>query len=105
MDRLQPLDRRIFDALKAHARQRWRRHDHLTSGGQTTRPMMTDNLLKAWDQISQPTPTARTMLTRAITMITTTKMTPTAKIMTETTTELSEVIEQSTESPLPLGVH
>jgi hypothetical protein len=51
-DRLQPLDRRIFGVLKAHAREIWRTHYHMTHGAKTTRSMMARNLLIAWERIT-----------------------------------------------------
>jgi hypothetical protein len=52
-DRLQPLDRRIFGVLKAHAREIWRSHYHKTHGAKTTRSMMAQNLLVSWERITQ----------------------------------------------------
>jgi hypothetical protein len=49
---LQPLDRRIFGIFKAYARQLWRTHYHKTHGKKTTRSMMANNLLIAWDRIT-----------------------------------------------------
>jgi hypothetical protein len=51
-DVLQPLDRRVFGVLKAHARQLGRTHYHETQGAKTTRAMMAENLLSAWDRIT-----------------------------------------------------
>jgi hypothetical protein len=46
------LDRPIFGILKAYARQLWRTRYHETEGGKTTRSMMANNLLVAWDRIA-----------------------------------------------------
>jgi hypothetical protein len=51
-DRLQPLDRRIFGVLKAHAREIWRAYYHKTQGAKTTRSMMAENLLVSWERIT-----------------------------------------------------
>jgi hypothetical protein len=51
-DVLQPLDRRVFGVLKAHARQLWRTHYHDTHGTKTTRAMMTQNLVISWARIT-----------------------------------------------------
>lgn len=50
-DILQPLDRRVFGVLKAHARQLWRIHYHETQGTKTTRAMMAENLVISWARI------------------------------------------------------
>jgi hypothetical protein len=54
-DRLQPLDRRIFGVLKAHARRSWRSYYHATEGGKMTRPMIARALQDAWDRITPST--------------------------------------------------
>ena len=51
-DQLQPLDRRVFGVLKAHAREIWRAHYHQTQGAKTTRSMMAENLLISWERIT-----------------------------------------------------
>jgi hypothetical protein len=50
-DRLQPLDRKVFGILKAHARQIWRKHYHLTHGEKVTRAMIAERLVEAWKRI------------------------------------------------------
>jgi hypothetical protein len=52
-DRMQPLDRRIFGILKAHARRMWRKHYHETNGEKELRDMMVVRLLEAWDDIPE----------------------------------------------------
>jgi hypothetical protein len=51
-DLLQPLDRRVFGVLKAHARQVWRVQYHNSHGGKTTRQMMAKNLIDSWDSVT-----------------------------------------------------
>jgi hypothetical protein len=53
IDRLQPLDHRVFGVLKAFSRQQWRMQYHETTGGKTTREKIAPNLVKAWDRITQ----------------------------------------------------
>jgi hypothetical protein len=52
-DVLQPLDRRMFGILKAYARHLLRKHYHKTHEEKTTRSMLADNLLVAWDRITK----------------------------------------------------
>jgi hypothetical protein len=51
-DRLQPLDRRVFGVLKAYAREQWRRAYHATGGGKTKRKTIAENLVAAWERIT-----------------------------------------------------
>jgi hypothetical protein len=50
-NRLQPLDRRIFGVLKAHAREISRTHCHTTCGAKITRSTIARNLLRTWECI------------------------------------------------------
>jgi hypothetical protein len=54
-DKLQPLDRRVFGVLKAHARHLWRQQYHASGGAKTTRAMMSANLCEAWRRITEGT--------------------------------------------------
>jgi hypothetical protein len=51
-DRLQPLDRRVFGVLKAYAREQWRIRYHATGDAKTKRKTIAENLVAAWDCIT-----------------------------------------------------
>jgi hypothetical protein len=51
-DRLQPLDRRVFGALKGYARRIWREHYHKTFGERVTRPMIAESLITSWQSVA-----------------------------------------------------
>jgi hypothetical protein len=54
-DRLQPLDRKVFGALKSFARQQWRRRYHKTFGAKVKRPEIARGLVEAWDRLTDET--------------------------------------------------
>jgi hypothetical protein len=51
-DRLQPLDRKVFGALKSFARQQWRRHYHETFGAKVKRSTIAQGLVEAWNRLT-----------------------------------------------------
>jgi hypothetical protein len=54
-DRTQPLDRRVFGVLKAHAREIWRKFSHAHAEEKVTREMMASRLIDAWNRVTQET--------------------------------------------------
>jgi hypothetical protein len=54
-DRLQPLDRKVFGALKSFARQQWRMNYHQSFGAKVKRPMIAEGLVQAWDRVTHET--------------------------------------------------
>jgi hypothetical protein len=54
-DSLQPLDRRVFGALKGYARQQWRMRYHRTHGAKVKRPEIARGLQEAWERITPQT--------------------------------------------------
>jgi hypothetical protein len=53
IDRLQPLDRRVFGVLKSYLRYLSRKQYHASGGAKTTRAMRAANLSQAWRKITE----------------------------------------------------